>query len=131
MTDVDIETMIASLRALASPSFATQVAKEALEPVLAIARESAAAGTSPTGEAWRARKDGSRALSKAADAITARVLGTVLQLEVAYPYSIHHFQDGATRPRRQILPDGDLPPKMSAAVAAAAARVFARTMGGR
>ena len=133
MTEVDIQTMIDSLRRLASPKFAADVAKEAAAGVLAAVQTTAAAGQTPSGEAWRARKeDGGRALAEASKAITVRVLGTIVQLQLAYPYSIHHYQEGtATRPRRQILPEGTvLPSTVNEAVQAAAARVFARAMGG-
>lgn len=135
MTDVDLETMIASVRKLGAPSFLADVAKEAREGVLEAVRATAARGAAPDGTAWRLRKeDGAQALKSAAAKITARVIGSIIQLEVPYPYSIHHNQEGtATRPRRQILPDGDkpLPASVVTAVNAAVAKVFARTMGGR
>lgn len=123
----DIDVMIQALRGLGGSAFAAEVAKEAMPKVLQIVRETAAKGQSPDGTPWRPRKDGAPALAKASTLITARVLGTVIQLEVPYPYSIHHNQEGTkTRPRRQILPEGEVPPEIQRAIEEAAAKVFAR-----
>lgn len=122
-----IDAMIASLRALGDKSFAEDVAKEASPKLLEAIQGTASKGQTPEGVAWKAKKDGTPALVNASKHITAKVLGTVIQLDVPYPYSIHHHQEGtATRPRRQILPDGELPPALYKAIEEAAARVFAR-----
>lgn len=132
MTEVSLERMIANLRKLGR-GFTAEVAKEAMPGVLAAVQATAAAGTSPTGQAWKPRKeDGAMALANASKHITARVIGTIIQLQLEYPYSIHHYQAGTeTRPRRQVLPDeDDLGPGVNRAINDAIERVFRRTMGG-
>lgn len=127
----EITAMTARIRELGR-GFAQEVAKEARADVLAAVVATAEAGTTPGGAAWAPRKvDGARALANASKHITAAVLGSVVRLTLAYPYSIWHYSgDTPTRPRRQVLPDdGPLPASVEKAISDAAKRVFARRAG--
>lgn len=116
----DLASLAARLRAL--PSIGPQIAKAAAADVLAEAQATAAAGTTPTGEAWAPRKDGARALPKAATALSVRVDGDVivLVLDGVYVYQ---------QKKRPILPTFGLgvPPKIAAAIRDASRAVLTRT----
>ena len=128
----ELDVLIDAIRALGR-DFAKEVAREAADDVLEAVKQTASAGAAPDGKAWKPRAaDGGRALVKAADHITVKVLGTIIQLQLAYPYAIHNNLTGtASRVRRQILPDGSqpLPELVIAAITAAAARVLKRKTG--
>ena len=109
------------LRAL--PTLGAAIALEAAPSCQAIARSTAAAGTTPLGVPWAPRKkDGARALVNAASAISARALGDVIMLVLAGVSVFHN----ATR---QMLPDtgAGVPPGYREAIRAAAMRVLSRS----
>jgi hypothetical protein len=129
--DDALDEMIRRVRRLgAMPS---EVAAEVAPLMLAEARRTAAAGTTPDGKPWAPRKkDGGRALEHAADALSSRVLpSATAQLVLRGPEVIHNRGTEDT-PKRQILPDGGagLPPTMAVAVREGAERVFRRIIGG-
>lgn len=127
-----LDDLIERLRTLDKAG--TEIAIEARPGLEQIAKETAAAGTTPEGETWTPTRDGRRALPNAASAIKAIVSGTttaVVTLVLSGVYVYHHGAKG--KRRRPILPtlkDG-LPPRMLTTVREAAARVAARAMGGR
>ena len=140
--DADLRPLDALIEQLEKlDSVGVQIATEARGDVEAAARATAAAGTTPSGEAWAPKKDGGgRPLAHAASAITAIVSGgsrAVIALVLRGHYVVHHFgraksKGGGGLPKRQILPSSDaLPPAITNAVQAAAERVLARVMGGR
>lgn len=134
------------------------VAKKALDPVTAVARATAAAGTTPTGEAWAPKRDGGQALPGADAAIESRASGTKIEIRIGPPWVFHQHgaggksqtkeavrarkraeaqraKSGASSkfhaPQRKIIPaPGDaLPPKMADAIKDAAEDVFGKAVG--
>lgn len=131
-----LDEMVETMRKLgAAPA---EVAKLAAPLVDVEAKRTAAAGTSPTGTAWAAKKKGGRALANAATAVEARVVGdTVVQIRIVgndtgsqKAQSIQHY--GTKRiPARPLIPQGgsDLPPGISRAFQKAASAFFQRATG--
>lgn len=129
-----LRELAANLRRL--DAVGVEIAEASKAEVLAIARETTAAGQSPDGEAWIPTKDGRRPLKGAAAAITAVVSGTskaVLTLVLSGFYVFHHHARGKRVPRRPMLfnPADGVPPKMAAVIEKNAQRIVARTLGGR
>ena len=115
--------MVERVRALRTiESDTAEAARPAIE---AAARATAAAGTTPTGEAWAPRKaDGARALPNAASAVTAEAVGSVVQVVVKPPYVFH-------QKTRQIIPGSGegIPPAIEAALQEAAVATFRKAVG--
>jgi hypothetical protein len=127
--DAALAEFIARVRRLGT--LGADAAKIAAPYVLEAARETAAAGTTPSGEAWAPKKDGGRALVNAADALSVEAVGSVVVLTLTGPEVIHNR--GTTKyPKRQILPAGGagIPANIGKALARAAKEAFDRTMGG-
>lgn len=94
-------------------------------------KRTAAAGTTPDGEAWAPRKDGGRALVNAADALSAEAVGSVVVGKLDGVEVVHNR--GTKRmPRRQILPSlgAGIPRNIADALTEASAEAFKRAMGG-
>lgn len=126
----ELDAMIARLKRLGT-DLPAEVAREAAPAVQRELERTAGAGESPTGEAWRPKKDGGRPLVHAAQAFTTRALGPLVVTTLTGPEVFH--QKGTRRTeRRQIIPDsGDVPEGVARAVTEAAGRVFERiTRGG-
>lgn len=94
-----VDRWIASLRALPR-----ELRGEALASVMeAEVKRTAAAGTTPDGSPWPARKDGGRALANASSQITTVVGERRVSLILSGPAAIHNY--GTTKdPKRQVLP---------------------------
>lgn len=125
----ELDRMIEGLRRL--KGMPEKVAARAAAPVQAALRATTAAGTAPDGTPWPARKkDGGRALANAAEATTVTAHGRALVMRVTGPEAIHHKGTGTGRiPRRPQLPDGDVPPRIVAAIKGAAAEVWDELLG--
>jgi hypothetical protein len=107
-----------------------ELAREAAPLVEQAVKATAAAGTTPDGEAWAPRKrDGGRALANAASAVSAAAVGASVRVTLTGVEVFHHL--GAGVPKRKILPDGGagVPPKIAEGCLVAARRVWARLMG--
>lgn len=120
----DLDDMIASMRGLARvPERAAELAAPRLE---AIAKATASAGTSPTGEAWAPRRaDGRRAMPNAAAAVRAEAAGATVALVLEGPEVYHQrAREDGRPPRRAIIPaPGEpIPPAMLDAIAQAVAQ---------
>ncbi len=104
------------------PNLGHEIAQEAAPALLALNKASANAGTSPDGKAWAPTKKGKKALVRAADALSVRVVGDVVYLVLS---GINVFHNASRRilPYRGIA----LPASYGAACRAAAARVLARS----
>jgi hypothetical protein len=121
-----LEDMIARLRGLpkaieAEASRIAQAAKSEIDSALA---EGHGAG----GEAWIPRKDGSRPLVHAAQAVASKAVGTVLLFTLTGPEVWHHFGTRHT-PKRPILPIKSLPASMGAAIKRGLVEVFQKRVG--
>jgi hypothetical protein len=135
--DSELEDFIARVRSLGTAS--EDVAKAAVPGVLAVVKESAAAGRSPNGAAWAAGKDGGRVLANAASAVDCRAIGSTVQLRIVgnatgdqKAQSIQHW--GSKRiPARPILPEAgaSLPKPIVGELTRAAQHYFKRSMGGQ
>lgn len=118
--EAQVDAWIASLRGLPRELRAQRFAEIALEDV----KRTAAAGTSPTGVAWKPRKDGSRALENAASHLSAVVSGQRIHLVLKGPDAIHNY--GTTKdPKRQVLPT-TLPATMAGKLVRAAFKFIRR-----
>lgn len=104
---------------------AEETAKEAAPLVEAELRSTAAAGTSPDGTAWPAKRDGGRPMLHAASHITARSFGRTVRATLEGPDVFWHFREGKFS--RPVLPDsGTIPAGIARALKTAADRAFAR-----
>jgi hypothetical protein len=115
-----------------------EIAKAAAPLVQKALRQTAAAGTAPDGTAWAPKKDGSRPLVSAADAVEVRVVSkTVIQARLVgtstgsqKAQAIQHY--GTKKiPARPIIPRAgeDIPPAVIAAIKQASAETFVRLTG--
>lgn len=123
MGDLEMRSMAASIERLGQ--LPTQAAVKGAVAVLDVAKSEAAAGVSPTGQAWTPKKDGGRPLANAAAHLTARALGNIIQLTLKGVDVIHNF--GTSRqPKRQIIPDAGagIPAAFANAVEEAAIKAF-------
>jgi hypothetical protein len=131
----EMDRMIASVRELGrAPS---EVATIAAPLVSAEAKKTAAAGTTPAGEAWAPKKDGGRALENAAAAVSAVVVGdSVVQIRIdgtstgsQKVQSLQHNGTGRI-PARALIPKAgdDIPPGVSRALKTAATQFFKKTV---
>lgn len=124
--NAELEAYIHRLERL--KTLAPDAAIRAAPAVLAALKTTAAAGQTPDGEAWDTKKDGSRALAKAADAITVATSGLTILLSLAGAYVYHNNSKGAHA--RRILPDSGktLPSRVTEAIKSAAGEAFRRAM---
>ncbi len=135
--DADLGALSAIVERLRSVDrLGVAIAERALPGVLDEAQRTAAAGTTPSGEAWPLTKDGRRALPNAAKAITAHVSGAgqaVITLVLPAPYVYHQNAKGKTLPRREVLfsPDDGVPARMRDEIERSARELVAATMEGR
>lgn len=108
---------------------AVEGAREAAPALEAAVRETAAAGTTPDGAAWKPTKTGARPLANAPSAVSARAVGPVVEVIVRGHHFLHHTGRARGKVVRQILPTR-LTPALAAVVRRAVTRVFERLMGG-
>lgn len=125
--------VVASLREI--DRVGTAIAVRAQPGVLAAARATAAAGGSPTGEAWAPTKEGRAALPNAAAAIGVEVSGAsraVLVITLPVPYVFHQRSKSKSLPRRQVILEGEdgVPAPIVDAIERAAVDVIGETMRG-
>lgn len=125
--DAALDAMIAKIRAVGGLPGAA--AHEAAPLVEAAVKKTAAAGTTPDGQPWKPTKDGGRPLVNAAAALSAKAIGTVVQVTLKGVEVIHNFGD-KRNPKRQILPDGGagIPKGIVDALVEGANRAFAKIM---
>lgn len=120
--------MAAKLRALRT--LGDRAAAIAAPKLLEEVKKTAAAGTSPDGKAWAPLKRGGRALPKAADALSVRVVGHIVQLVLRGPYVLHNSGTGHA-PQRRILPPRGVgfPARYREICKAAVQQAFREAMG--
>jgi hypothetical protein len=97
-----IEDLIATLERLSGRDFAPDAAKRAVKHVDAAVKATARAGTTPDGEPWIPKKDGSRAMVNAADALSTSSQGSIVTVMLKPPEVFHNFSKSH---KRQVLPD--------------------------
>lgn len=122
MSVEQLTTLASRLRAI--PSLGATIAREAAPDVLAAAKSTADAGTTPEGKAWAPRKkDGGRALAHAADAITVRAVGDVIEIVLS---GVNVYQQA----KRRILPERGktLPSQIVNAILSKARAVIVRSL---
>lgn len=114
MSEVALERMIAACRAFEGlPRDAAPIAARQVE---ATVKATAAAGTSPDGEAWAPRKKGGgRPMTGAAGAVSAAAVGTVVLIKLVGAYVFHHFGVRGAE-ARPVIPRGSMPDKLGNAV---------------
>jgi hypothetical protein len=127
MADADrLHALALKLRAI--PTLGPKIAAAAAPGVLAAAKVTANAGTTPEGTPWPEKKGGGRALPHAADALSVRVDGDHIVLSLTGP-AVYH-QKGGRVPERRILPDGGagIPPHIRKPIADAARAVLSEAL---
>lgn len=127
----ELDAMIAKLKKLGGPRMPERVAELAAPLVEAVAKKTAAAGTTPLGQPWQPKKGGGRPMVHAADHVRATAQGRVVSLVLRGVDVFHHKGLGG-RPRRQVIPDGaSVPPAMWHALRQAARKAWLEVMRGR
>jgi hypothetical protein len=126
----DLDAMIRRVRSLGGGEFLNRAAAAAAPLVQEAAKATAAAGTTPTGEAWAPRKkDGGRAMANAAGAVRAYALGAIITIALSGVEVYHHLSK--SHPRK-VIPDagGDtIPTTIADAIERGAVRAWSRAMG--
>ncbi len=132
-----LDALEANLRAF--DRVGVDIARDALAGVERAARETASAGTDPSGKPWAKTKDGRGALPNAASEIHAVLSGATQAVIVLVMKGAYRFHQGSKNksekkglPRRVILPTADtgVPSGIREALAASVARVVGRKLGG-
>ena len=125
-----LDVMIERMKALGSPNVAARVASKAAPLVDAALKKTANAGQTPTGSAWKPKKDGGRPLVHAASHIETRAHGAIVSATLTGPDVFHNVGAGG-KPHRQIIPqNGTIPPGVADALHEAASAVFREITGG-
>lgn len=88
MSAAALTALAARLRAM--PKLGAEIATAAAPDLLALNKASAAAGTTSEGKPWAPTKKGKRALVRAADALSVRVMGDLVVLVLS---GINVFQN--------------------------------------
>lgn len=126
-----LDEMIARLDALSRPEAANRIAQRAAPAVTKAIQKTAAAGTSPEGDAWKPKKDGGRPLKNAAAHISGQALGPLISVKLE-GVDVFHHRGAKGLPVRQILPDpGTIPDPVRDAVLKAAREIVEETAGGK
>ncbi len=124
MAMIELDAIIASLRALGAKDLGATIAKKAAPLLQAAVLQTLAAGTSPEGIVWAEKKTGGRAYVHAASRLTSGAFGNVVRLTLSGPEVYGHF--GANgMPVRQMLPEagGAIPKIVTDAITDAARAV--------
>ncbi len=128
MSGADALTAFAS-RVRSLKQLGTLAARIAAPELQRVVRETASAGTTPDGKPWPLTKKGTAPLAHAADAVTARAIGTVLEMIVRGHYHLHHSGIARGRVLRQIIPAA-ITPRIADVLRRSAAKAFEQLMGG-
>ena len=125
-----LEAMIADFQGLAD-GFTPDVARRASPLVEQALKASAAAGTTPEGQAWAPKKTGGRAMPNAAKAIAVKAFPTVVRVVLTGVEVFGHYGKGAMQVARKIIPDtGAMPKVVAEALKRASDEAFAKFFGG-
>ena len=127
-----MRAMVEAIRALGRlPEDAAKLGAPVIED---LSKRQARAGVAPDGQPWAPRvRDGKPALAYAAAFIKASAIGTIIQLTLAFPYSLHNFGAGHAE-KRKILPSGgsgSMPAAFGQALLKAAREAFLKIVGSR
>lgn len=96
-----LDPIFAELNEMAQPA---QYLPPAAQEVKKHLDKTIAAGTSPSGKKWEARKsDGGKPLQNAGAAVDVRVAGETIIVELTGPEVFHHYGAGGA-PVREIIP---------------------------
>ena len=119
-----LDAMIEQMKALGASDVGARVAKKAAPLVDAAIKKTAAAGTTPTGETWKPKKDGGRPLVNAASHISTEAHGALVASTLTGP-DVWHNGGFGKNPHRQIMPtSGTIPEHIAKAIEQAAKEVF-------
>ena len=127
--DADLAEWIDKLNGLSATVY-DDAAKASQPLVYEAAKSTAAAGVSPnTGEPWRLRKDGQRAIPNAASNVKVNSSGSTISIKVTGGTAIQNYI--SEKNRRQVIPDKGkpIPKSIIAAIQAGCAVTFKKAMG--
>lgn len=118
-----IDDMINAIDRMAGSRLGPEAAKRAVKHIDRAVKATAAAGKTPDGQPWAAKKDGGRALVHAADALSTTSRGSIVTVTLKSPEVFHNFSKSH---KRQILPDAgaEMPANIEEALKAAADEAF-------
>ncbi|HYG68649.1 MAG TPA: hypothetical protein VD838_13355 [Anaeromyxobacteraceae bacterium] len=128
--DAELERMIERIRAV--PGIAKRAAPDAAEAVREALARTAAAGTTPEGQAWAPRKDdGGRPLVGAEQALRAAAVGTRIFIRLEGHVARHHRGIARGGVERRLLPEKGITPAIGKAIREVVTDHFRRTVEGR
>lgn len=128
--DAELERMIARIKSI--PGIAKRAAPDAAEAVVEALQRSAAAGTTPEGQAWAPRKDdGGRPLVGAEKALRGAAVGTRVFVRLEGHVARHHRGIARGGVERRLLPEKGITPEIGKAIREVVTEHFRRTVEGR
>ena len=125
----DLDELVRKMRQTRSALLVAMPAAAAgVETVL---RASIAAGQTPDGQTWAAKKDGGKPLAHAAAKLSVKARGSTIKAQLDMPEAIHQYGSKRGLPARPMLPSkgGEIPPAVAAAVNKALLDAFKRWFG--
>jgi len=111
--NAQLDAMIAKIRK--AGRMVKDAAPTVAASVQAAMRAKLDAGQAPNGTPWAATKAGNSPLRGASAALTVVAVGSSILMRINGRYVFHH-RGTAKVPKRQILPEGEVPPAMSKAI---------------
>lgn len=128
--EAQLDAMIAKIRKI--PDLVKRAAPACASAFGAAFKADLSAGHAPGGETWAAKKDGGRPLVNAAEHVDVRAVGTVIvsRLTGARHWFVHNQGAGKTLPKRQIIPSGETPAELNAAIERELRNEWNRMMAG-
>lgn len=126
----ELDVIVSTLNELASGGFPAVVASRAAAHIQTALQTSLAAGETPTGQKWVAKKDGGRAYQNAASKITTKSFSNVVRVVLTGPEVYGHYgknSKGHGMPERRMLPDtgADIPAIITDAITLGAREAIA------
>jgi hypothetical protein len=129
--DAQLLEMIRRVEKLGSEGI-TEMAKAAAPKIEEISKASAAAGTTPDGQAWKPKKDGKAPLQNAAAAVECVPLFDKIKIRLIGTATGSQKVQAIQNLYRPIIPTrgGEVPKPLVEALKDAASKTFKRIMGG-
>jgi streptogramin lyase len=125
--DAELDAMIARINRI--PDLGKIAAPDVARAIEQDLQRTVAAGTTPDGQAWAAKKKGSgQPLANATKALHVAAIGTLIYVRLTGAEALHHLGRVTGKVKRQIIPTGAIPPAMGNAIRTVLARKFSEVM---